>query len=364
MRVRRLPTILLGLLIIGCTPIIAAQTPWESQGLTTCAPSGHLTGVQVGTLADSGEALAFRYIGSYPADCMTGWGVDLQGVTHDSLHWYFTQKDVLWRFPVKQDLGQFITSPDEIPGVRRVALPAVLRLAGYNHFGAPAYHQGLLLIPLEGRRSPGIAVFRAADLSYRGSLLLPGQHGAGWLAVRPLDDRLYSSNSVIDSTRGLLAYTIDWAWLATAALPSAPDTLDPRFQLRPGARILLADQDSTPIHLVSMQGGGFTADDQLFTVNGFCEALAHDTGISGFVIRGERGYRVSHSYNRPGPEAFQFHVGHPGLFWCREEPEGLTIWELNDGRAPNIAGNLHVLMVNNAPWAYGAWYLRHYQLGR
>ena len=125
----------------------------------------------------------------------------------------------------------------------------------------------------------------------------------------------------------------------------------------------LLNRDSTPVRLTTMQGGAFTADDHLLTVNGFCEATGQDTGISGFAIRAGRAYRVTHSRNRPGPDAFQFHAGHPGLFWCREEPEGLTIWDLTGRGAPHISGSLHVLMVNNAPWAYGAWFLRHYQLG-
>lgn len=355
---------LLGTLLFGSPALLTSQTPWESQGLTICTAARGLPRQYQLRAADTSAGMAaFRYLGTYPANCMTGWGVDLQGMTHDSLYWYFTQKAALWRFPVYQDLAQFITAPDDVPGVRKVALPSVLRQAGYDHFGAPAYHQGLILIPLEGGRTPAVGVFGAKNLAYRGALALPAQHGAGWLAVRPHDDQLYSSNSVVDSTHGLFAYTIDWPWLATAELPATPDTIDPRHALRPTSRIQLLDGDSTPVRLSTMQGAVFTTDDHVLTVNGFCEAEGHDTGISGFAIQGARAYRVSHSENRPGPTAFQFHVGHPGLFWCREEPEGLTIWDLAGRGAPNIVGDLHVLMVNNAPWAYGAWFLRHYQLG-
>jgi hypothetical protein len=41
-----------------------------------------------------------------------------------------------------------------------------------------------------------------------------------------------------------------------------------------------------------------------------------------------------------------------------EEPEGITIWDLGDGRAPRITGQLHVLLLDNE--VYDDIYLKHY----
>ena len=166
---------------------LAAQTPWELEGLSTCAASLAPWPQYPSSSPDTSAGMAaFRYLGSYPANCMTGWGVDLQGMTHDSLYWYFTQKGALWRFPMQHDLGRFITVPDQMPGVRRAEIPTALRQAGYDHFGAPAYRRGLILIPLEGGRRPAVGIFRAVDLSYRGSLALPASTGPdGWRFGQP-----------------------------------------------------------------------------------------------------------------------------------------------------------------------------------
>lgn len=46
-----------------------------------------------------------------------------------------------------------------------------------------------------------------------------------------------------------------------------------------------------------------------------------------------------------------------------EEPEGLTFWDLNDGRSPNIRGELHVLMLDNDEPDNDDVYLKHYSEG-
>ncbi len=54
--------------------------------------------------------------------------------------------------------------------------------------------------------------------------------------------------------------------------------------------------------------------------------------------------RVGHSTRGTGGH-FDFYYD-PG-FPTYEEPEGLTIWDLDDGRAPGIRGQLHAMVSDN-----------------
>jgi len=334
----------------------------------SCAPTPGPTGSTYAGLLPAGGLLRpadFAYVGTYPSNCRTGWSIDLQGVTHDSAFWYFTQKAALWRFPVSYDLGTIGPAQGPEGGVLFASMPPALGHDGYNHFGALAYHDGLLLIPVTGRSPPVVAVVRARDLAYLGHLQLPGQHGAGWLAIGP-GDRLYSSDSELDGGRGLLCYAVDWALLASGALPPSPSRTGAGqaalVRIFPQMAIPLLDEAGQPVRLRSMQGGVFSGSGHLFTVNGYCQGSTRETGISGFAFSGDTGRRVVHSTNRSGPYQFEYHPGHHGLFWCREEPEGITLWDLDDGRAPHIRGQLHVIMIDNAIWDYGALFFRHYRL--
>jgi hypothetical protein len=56
------------------------------------------------------------------------------------------------------------------------------------------------------------------------------------------------------------------------------------------------------------------------------------------------------------PFKYEFHPG-----WSKyEEPEGITIWDLDDGRAPHIRGQLHVIMLDNDAATDDDLYFKHY----
>lgn len=306
---------------------------------------------------------AIRDLPAWPAHRRLGWSVDLQGVTHDSSAWFFTQKTVLWRVPVRRDLTREPLTPAQ--GVRRAAMPLPLTRAGYRHFGALAYHDGLLLVPVTGHLPAIIALFRARDFAYLGHFELPAQHGAGWLAVAP-GGLVYSSDNHVDGARGIYAYALDWALAASGTLPAAPGRRSAaesaRVALQPVRTIPLLDGADDPVRLVSMQGGVFDDAGRLYTMNGYCAGTVAGTGISVFQLAADTARLVGHSSTGAGPFAFVYHPGHHGLFWCREEPEGLTLWDLDDGRAPGIRGQLHALMIDNSIWDFGALSFRHYRI--
>jgi hypothetical protein len=44
-----------------------------------------------------------------------------------------------------------------------------------------------------------------------------------------------------------------------------------------------------------------------------------------------------------------------------EELEGLTIWNLDNGAAPGVAGQIHVQLVDNDDLSSDDYYLKHYR---
>jgi hypothetical protein len=270
----------------------------------------------------------YNYLGNYPKGAETDWSWEAQGLAHDDDHWFITQRWRLWKIPVTQDLksvsagGEVLSKwlykpPFYAPG----DLPE-LYSEGYNHLGDPCYYefggQGYVLVPVEGDAQPAIAIFRAKDLEYVIHAYLPGQSHAAWCAVDP-QGNLYSSNEDITAIR---KYRPQWNTLLNSNTPRSLD--GPTF-------INLLDEAGSTVTLRAMQGGEISPSGELLY-------LVAD-GIHVFEL--STGKRIQRSTNGYGQ--FNYEFGN----CCFEEPEGITIWDLDDGRAPNIRGQLHVLMLDN-----------------
>jgi hypothetical protein len=313
------------------------------------------------------------YLGNYPKERSTGWSNETQGLAHDATHWYITQRDALWQFPVGFDLNSPIGGTNPASGVFRVPTPnisvAVRTSIGtisvaYNHLGDLEYYRGYLFVPMEGSRSvptgvpptsfrtlrltPAVAVFRAPGLAFVGWTQIP-QQSAGWIAIGP-EPLLYSSNSWISppgrSNGGpIFRYRIDFDALDHGQVRL---TLLDRFPLR--------DEHGAPVVLETMQGGVFSETGCLYLVNGYDQDFDEDDGgIS--VFDGRTGKRVARSRSGAGPFNYEFHPG----FSTYEEPEGITLWDLDDRRAPGVSGQLHVLMLDNDSGG-DQIYIKHYEV--
>jgi len=68
------------------------------------------------------------------------------------------------------------------------------------------------------------------------------------------------------------------------------------------------------------------------------------------------GKRIQRSTNGYGYFNYEFHPGGT----IQEEPEGITIWDLDDGRALGIRGQLHVLLLDNDWPDDDDVYVKHY----
>jgi len=280
------------------------------------------------------------YVAGYPQQ-ETSWSNDTQGIAHDDNHWFITQTEYLWKIPVGQDLR---TVQPTSPGVLRRALTFYQALAGFDHTGDPVVYKfngtDYLLVPLEGPGRPGtIAIFHGSTMNYMTHFALPSQAGdAGWCAVDAAGT-IYSSPQ---HTTILTRYALNWAHfqatgnILLTALPAEP----------------MRNEQGAALDLTTMQGGEFNAGGLLYLASGFysdSDALAdreglhilenRPNGIGGFFWQ-----RIAHSTRGFGHFDYYYN---PGTFTGAEEPEGLTIWDLDDGRAPGIRGQLHATVLSN-----------------
>ena len=299
-----------------------------------------------------------QYLGSYPRNRQTGWSGDLQGVTNDTHGWYFTQEQTLWYFPVNHDLATQVTSELSETGIRHTHMPDALSAMGYNHFGDPAYYGGFLFIPTDAQGSshpPRIVAMRASDFQYIDSVAVDGQSESGWCAVEPRTGSLYTSDKEVSLVQPIRVFEIDFDRLRRPESPMLEITLS--RQIRPFSRVSWLGL-RVPVSFRHLQGGVIGEDGRLYISNGYYSGYpSRRGGIRVFdPITGEQ---LAKSSTTRLPFKYEYH---PGL--AAEEPEGLTWWDLDDGRAPGVSGQLHAIMLDNDPFNEDDLYFKHYRIAR
>lgn len=290
------------------------------------------------------------YLGNYPKNKKSDWSDNLQGVTHNKDHWFFTQKTKILKFHRSTDLDTDMES-----AVKVVNMDSELSSSGCNHFGDPDYiiydNVGYLFIPVEQddgivgdcKNKPRIAVYRDdSELTYIGYSLLPKQNSsngtnrAGWCAFNPIDNLLYTSYNKISSDFPIFRYKVDFEKLAQNQLVVLSEQED---------FFLTKNGEPTSISQY-IQGGCFSPEGDLFILNGKVEFLADESkgGIRAFDLRGEFLYESSLDHY---PFKYEYHAG----IVKRQEPEGICFWNLeplHGGLSANkISGQLHAILLNN-----------------
>lgn len=368
------------------------------------------------------EAPLIEYLGNHPHGDLR-WAELLNGVTHDDGHWYITGQYALWKIPVGMDLGaehfRISFSVPTLPAeVSVIGIPPELAALGYNHFGDLEEAGGFLFVPMEGGE-PAIAVFRASNLEYLG-LKRVGQSQSGdsqtespWIAFNPVDGLLYTSDNYIDDDRPLYRYSLDLAWLNATCGPRP--TCDPPPTCEAGQMcegqqaceveltcqveesITLVDRwrifetDGSPLSLrlgKYIQGGDFTPSGYLFLSNGkgndpFGPEDPEDRRVGIHLVNPE-GRIIADSFNpdkvcyyvecttcpfgvkhecgmRDPSGSFPFQFNPAAV--VAQEPEGLDWWDLEDGAAPGIRGQLHVLLLDNDLIDADGVFFKHYRVG-
>jgi hypothetical protein len=349
-----------------------------------------------------------HFLGDHPDEANPGWHVEAQGLAHDPDHWFISQnvgacvvpegdplclavnspegcivpailcdlfgvpdtcatrrQGLIWKLPVTEDLDGGTASAI-------ATTSADVCEAGFNHVGDIAFHAfegtGFVLAPLEGN-GPAIAAFTADPVMITWAAPDPagGQSSASWVAV----DRggiLWMGNH---GETHLNRYTVDWAALRDAG------------QLVIGFldQVPMLDESANPLSLDTWEQGGAFADDPalpfplLYLVNGDqdddCDCGIHvlevrDAGTGG-PCGSAPGSCVARRVDRSTNGYGQFNYAYNPGFSTYEEPEGLTFWDLDaDPRAPNVSGQLHVVMLDNDASEVGQGdddvYVKHYRL--
>jgi hypothetical protein len=109
--------------------------------------------------------------------------------------------------------------------------------------------------------------------------------------------------------------------------------------------VTLFDEVGAPLLLENLQGGEFSITGELLYL------VAE--GIHVFDTTTWR--RVMKSSRTSGPFYFNWEDGWLGY----QEPEGMTIWDLDDGQAYGVHGQLHVVLLDNDTGTDEIW-VKHY----
>lgn len=332
-------------------------------------------------VGDAHVCTTHTYLGNNPDEGNPGWHEEAQGLAHDADFWYvaqnppvtisppstFTGGPRLWRIPVTHNLGSGASCGSGGVSCGRL-IDTPLFTHGYNHYGDPDFYEfngrGYLLMPIEnGDQGPGVALFRAdASLAFLAFAPFPGQTHAGWVAVDP-SGLLLSSEG--ESVTQFNRFYLDWAAFQASG--------EHDFLLEPRLPILLQDESGAALELLGAQGGEYSDDGQLlYFSNGYGDLSEASWGVHAFETLTASGpqcgsagdpctvaRRLERSHNGPGGFAYEFN--HSST--VREEPEGLTFWDLDaDGRAPGLRGQLHVVLLDNDALSADDVYVKHYRL--
>lgn len=325
----------------------------------------------------------FFHTTDYPNDNASDWGGDdwaPNGIAHDKDNWFICSVSraivgntdnlnyCIWKIPVSLDLNASM----EHPSVKSFnlfysTLDPVFKK--YGHAGdidvctSPLDNKDYLVVPLTSNKPgsagiPIVAFFRASNLEFVNYAKLTNQKDAGWCAVSAKDGRLYSS---FDDATHFIKYRIAW------------DTILHQLGNHNGLictdnYVGINDEWGRPLSLKNMQGGEFTEDGKLLYISsgllgGGCGETNYQDGLHVFEVSSGSWDRIQRSTNKFRPPfkqfCFDFNFDNGGCFG--DEPEGLTIWDLNNGRAPHVNGQLHVLLDDHNFWTSSKEYIRHYR---
>jgi hypothetical protein len=266
-------------------------------------------------------------LGDHPSDrtYSGGYSNDTQGVTHDSSYWFLTNTWNIWRVPVGVSLSE---NPSYISGNPWNGL--------YNHLGDISYGAGYIFLPLEKSGGSGawcaFGVMNTA-LQYYNYAIVPDAgisdqgESCPWVAYNPRDNHLYAS-AFNDRYINKYSWSVSWvnnAWQVNLAFV---------------ARIEIKDKYGNPISLSSLQGAEFSNTGKLYLVS----------DSAGVVY-------VMDIFNGRVQTWFGVQVDHGSY----EELEGITLWDVDNGAAPGVGGQIHVQMCDNDWPDSDDFYFKHYR---
>lgn len=322
----------------------------------------------------------YFHINDYPNDATPNWGDNswaANGITHDDDNWYICSVDrtvglttagtdwILWKIPISEKLDQdFDNNPNTNSHKWRLSFfrtPPDTFFKKYGHAGDIDIcedNNGVkyIILPLTGGGKPIIAFIRARDLHFINYAFLDStsQSDVGWCAFS--NGHIYTSKDEADS---IFEYSISWNIILN----------------HPRNHHGISKIDAVPLKglyedrlkLFDMQGGEFSPEQKLlYVVNGVVRANGSTDYREGIhVFKKENSYwqevQKSTNQNRGEWGCFDYSFDNGDALALGEEPEGLTIWDIDAGRAPYIRGQLHVLIDDHNFWSSNKVTLKHFK---
>lgn len=276
-------------------------------------------------------SFSLKYVSQYPDHSSVQWAIDNQGVTHDDNHWYISQRYYIWKIHKSLPLAKVVNTRH--PKVRKIGIPNHLRKRHYNHFGDITYYEGLIYVPLEGKRPSNgevpnlLLTYDANTLNLIGEYVLPhAQVSFSWVAVNPVDNLIYTSEFNPMKKGGILVYKISGNSLTLVKKIMPTDS-----------------RNRMPSYIKRVQGGVFDEVSNLLMLS--CDH--EDGGVIGLDMTT---FKVK----------FRQKVKYVPGFPKYEELEGITVWR--DSNAPKIKGDVHLMMLDNDLSNKDDIYMKHFEL--
>ncbi|SHK61129.1 PLAT/LH2 domain-containing protein [Fibrobacter sp. UWB12] len=312
----------------------------------------------------------YKYINTYPKDREPGWSEELNGVCHDDDNWYFTQKGTIWKFPVKHDLNNTCKKENESEKIYKCVYEKDCHASVKSHLGDIDCYNGYLFVPVSDDGTPYIAVFSTNDIHTRVArhfMTLPDDKSSysqslGWLAINPKNGLLFTSDGSIGKKKPIYVYSIDFD--AIRAGKNDFLTLYTRINLR-------NEEDDDYVERDWMQGGCFDDQNHLFLTNGAPTNGPTTSGIHNHANKkgGITVYEIPPLSKNPNGTVLvkvsarsnQCHAFRFQFDGYRNEPEGITYWDLDGKKAPGISGQLHAIMIDNNGSGDDDLYFKHFK---
>ncbi len=266
----------------------------------------------------------FTQLTDFPFDRSMEFSNGLQGVANDGAHWYITSAHRTLSNQLSRIAKVHVSSSlNNQPSYREGDYSP-----GHKHFGDPVHHNGTVYVPLEvgdGNASEhALGRYTAATMTPLAKLPLSADSPQRttefpWIAHNPKNGKFYSS--AYTGATGLYEYTL------TAT------NLDYERFIPFGATIQ------------GIQGGEFSPNGRLYLV------ANTKSGIGGLVTvdMGDPNRAVIINSVQPTWDPDD------------EELEGLTVWDLDNGQAPGVAGQIHVIMIQPENLSNDDWYFKHFR---
>ncbi len=269
---------------------------------------------------------------------------------------------IIWKIPRNYPLDRDYRHDPTVKRFQLSKLPANTKtrkeFKKYKHIGdidvAVIEGEEYILAPLTGGSKPIIGFFRTSDLSFVNfhyPLINYHQINAmvdlGWCAYSMKRKRLCVSN---DYNSFFAEFTIKKGKISSAGH-------DAFMWTKP--KLHFIDEA-----ISNMQGGCFTSDGKyLYVSAGLPQKNLSTDGITVFETTNwkvvKRSINLSRNPSAQGCFHFDFNTGSWYNPWGAE-PEGLDIWDADDGRTPHVSGQLHVLLDDHSFWKTNDVSLVHY----